>query len=571
MRSRLQRFCPLWLLGWLLVFVSGGRLGAVPFTYQGRLVDGNALANGNYELRFRLFDQLAAGNQVNSDVSQASVAVTNGLFTVQLDFGAGAFDGAGRWLELAARPAGSIEALSVFDPRQPVTAVPYALYALSGSGDASTLNTGTLPDARLGSTIARATQVLSVSNALSARLDQLSAALLAVSNQFQALLPPGLTVASTDPADSALVAQGLVRILTFEAPGWKNGTVSGAPSARIGHTAVWNGQAMLVWGGTVNGNPVASGEGYSPVLDQWTLLSTVNAPAARSGHTAVWTGSQMLVWGGFGSTYLGTGAAYSPAGLNWATLSPTDAPAGRDGHVAIWTGARMLVWGGRNADGLLADGAALDPVGNAWSALPGANAPEARRNATAVWAGDRLIIFGGEGGSGMLGNGAMLPFTGGVTAGAWQALASTAAPSARSGHSAIWTGTRMIVWGGKSGSTPLGDGAEFDPVNNVWTALPSDGAPAARFGQVTVWTGAEMLVFGGENGGGPLASGGAYNPATGRWRPLSGDGAPLARSEGAGVWSGTELLVFGGKASATPLAALQRLNPQPTWYLYRKP
>lgn len=579
MRSRFPQFCPLWLLGWLLVFGSGGRLGAVPFTYQGRLVDGNALANGNYELRFRLFDQLTAGNQVNGDVSQATVAVTNGLFTVQLDFGAGAFNGAGRWLELAARPAGSVEVLSVFDPRQPVTAVPYALYALSGSGDASTLNTGTLPDARLASTIARTSQVTSlsnsvtaISNSLSARLDQLSAALLTVSNQLQAVLPPGITVASMDPADAALTGQGLSRILAFEAPGWKNGTASGAPSARVGHSVIWTGQTLLVWGGTVaGGSASANGESYDPVADQWTMLSTVSAPMARSGHTAVWTGGQMLIWGGFGSTFLGTGAAYSPSNLTWSALSTTGAPDGRDGHSAIWTGARMLIWGGHNGDGLLADGAALDPVGGSWTALPTLNAPEARRKAGAVWAGDRLIIFGGESASGDLGTGAMLPFTGGVTPGAWQALSITGAPSGRSGHSAIWTGTSLLVWGGESGGTPLGDGAELDPVHNTWTTLPSAGAPTARFGQVTVWTGAEMLVFGGDGGAGSLASGAAYNPTTRQWRPLSGNGSPLARSEGAGVWTGNELLVFGGKSSATPLAALQRLNPQATWYLYRKP
>jgi N-acetylneuraminic acid mutarotase len=138
----------------------------------------------------------------------------------------------------------------------------------------------------------------------------------------------------------------------------------------------------------------------------------------------------------------------------------------------------------------------------------------------------------------------------------------------------VWTGTRLLVWGGKNGGTPLGDGAAYDPAGNTWTPLPTLGAPAARSGHVAVWTGTEMLVCGGENAGGPLATGGAYDPAPGRWRTLSDAGQPVARSGGAGVWSGTELLVFGGLASSSPsvpTASLQRLNPQPTWYLYRKP
>ena len=57
---------------------------ALPFTYQGRLVDGAALANGNYELRFRLFDSLTAGNQVGGNISLPSVAVTNGLWRLAI-------------------------------------------------------------------------------------------------------------------------------------------------------------------------------------------------------------------------------------------------------------------------------------------------------------------------------------------------------------------------------------------------------------------------------------------------------------------------------------------------------
>lgn len=566
---------------------------ALPFTYQGRLVDGGALANGNYELTFRVFDAGTAGTQAGADVLLPSVGVTNGLFTVALDFGNGIFTGASRWLELGARVAGSADAVAVMDPRQAITAVPYALYALGGSGDAGTLTSGTLPDARLSGNIARGADLLTLSNALTARLgatnaalqtqlnqlssrlDALTTSLLNVSNQFVATLPPGAVVASVQAGDAGLLGQGLSQIAKLEGPGWKDGSTAGAPGARVGHSGSWTGSRLLVWGGTVAGAPAATGGEYDPGANTWSPLSPLNAPAARSGHAAVWTGTRLLVWGGFGAGYLATGGAYAPASLTWTGLTPAGAPAGRDGQVAVWTGARLLIWGGRNADGLLADGAAYDPAGDAWSALPGVNAPSARRRATAVWAGDRLIVFGGEGAAGEVGTGAVLPLSGGVTpAAAWSDVAAFGAPSARVGHTAVWTGTRMLVWGGKSGGTPLGNGAAFDPVNNAWTALPATGAPAARSGHQAVWTGTELLIFGGENAGGPLATGGAYDPATGQWRPLSDVGSPAARSDGTGVWSGAELLVFGGLTSTTPsvpLAALQRLNPQPTWYLYRKP
>lgn len=567
-------------------------LTADAFTYQGRLVDGGALANGNYELTLRLFNAATAGTQVGSSVVLAPVGVTNGLFTVELDFGNSAFDGSARWLELSARTNGATAAPETLLPRQPIHAVPYAIRAFAGSGNASELTSGTVPDARLSGNIARGADLLTFSNSvvvrlsatnaalqaqldqLSARLDQLTTSLLNVSNQFVAELPPGVVVASLTGSDAGLLGQGLGQIAKLDAPGWRNGTALGSPGARHDHTGMWTGSRMLVWGGTVAGCPVATGGEYNPTTDNWITVVPADAPAARSGHTAVWTGDRMLVWGGFGASYLASGGAYSPAGLTWSALATTGAPAGRDGHAAVWTGARMVVWGGRNGDGLLADGSAYDVTAGTWTVLPSLNAPSARRFATAVWAGDRLIVFGGEGAAGAVGTGASLPLAGGVTPGDWTTLPALNAPSPRTGHTAVWTGTRMLVWGGQNGGAPLGDGAAYDPAGNTWTPLPTSGVPTARSGHVAVWTGKEMLISGGATAGGPVASGGAYDPATGQWRTLSDVGQPVARSGGVGVWSGSELLVFGGLTSSSPslpVASLQRLNPQPTWYLYRKP
>ena len=56
---------------------------------------------------------------------------------------------------------------------------------------------------------------------------------------------------------------------------------------------------MIVWGGGADGPTyLNTGARYSPSTDSWTATSTTNAPDARTGHTAVWTGSEMIVWGG---------------------------------------------------------------------------------------------------------------------------------------------------------------------------------------------------------------------------------------------------------------------------------
>ena len=229
-------------------------------------------------------------------------------------------------------------------------------------------------------------------------------------------------------------------------------------------------------------------------------------------------------------------------------------------------GRRMLIWGGRNSGGLLADGALYDPASNEWSALPLTGAPAARMGAVAEWTGSRLILWGGEGEAGPLNSGAQLTFDAGASPLEWRAFNLTDAPSGRSGHAAVWSGQKMLVWGGQlSGGELLGDGGAYDPINDRWEALPATGAPTARHNHNALWTGQELLVVGGETASGTAASGGAYNPATTQWRALSSAGNPQARSGAAAVWSGAELLTFGGSANGQAVGSLQRLNPQPAW------
>jgi hypothetical protein len=107
------------------------------FLYEGALTDGGGPAQGEYDIRFRLYDAAEAGNQSGSDVALAPVAVADGRFTVSLDFGAGAFDGGPRWLELAVRSNGVVTAHTVLSPRQRILPLPYAIHAGTASGVAS--------------------------------------------------------------------------------------------------------------------------------------------------------------------------------------------------------------------------------------------------------------------------------------------------------------------------------------------------------------------------------------------------------------------------------------------------
>jgi len=117
-----------------------------------------------------------------------------------------------------------------------------------------------------------------------------------------------------------------------------------APSGRGGHTAIWTGNLMVVWGG----NNLDTGGRYDPVADTWTPTSLVDAPSGRGGHTADWTGSVMVVWGGYNGSYLDTGGRYDSLTDTWTPTSTVGAPSARDDHTAIWTGSLMAVWGGYN-------------------------------------------------------------------------------------------------------------------------------------------------------------------------------------------------------------------------------
>lgn len=101
------------------------------FTYQGRLNDGVAPANGTYDLRFALYDAASAGAQNGLLVTNSATVVTNGLFAVTLDFG-NQFPGADRWLEIAVRPNGG-SGFSALTPRQALMSTPYAVQAANAT------------------------------------------------------------------------------------------------------------------------------------------------------------------------------------------------------------------------------------------------------------------------------------------------------------------------------------------------------------------------------------------------------------------------------------------------------
>jgi hypothetical protein len=131
----------------LLGHVSPGFAQGTAFTYQGRLTENGAPGNGSNDFTFTLYTAGSGGATVGTSNLVNDLFVTNGLFIATLDYGASAFDGSARWLQIAVRPGASVGAYTSLAPRQPITAAPYAIYA--GGVTASGIS-GTIAPANIG-------------------------------------------------------------------------------------------------------------------------------------------------------------------------------------------------------------------------------------------------------------------------------------------------------------------------------------------------------------------------------------------------------------------------------------
>src|SRR3970282_2119379 len=96
------------------------------------------------------------------------------------------------------------------------------------------------------------------------------------------------------------------------------------------------------------------------------------------------------------------------------------------------------------------------------------------------------------------------------------------------------------------GEECTGTGARYDPNADTWTPTTMAGAPIGRRAHTAVWTGSEMIVWGGERAGQRLNDCARYDPARGHWTPTSHNGGPEGRVEHTAIWTGDEMIVWGG-------------------------
>jgi N-acetylneuraminic acid mutarotase len=545
----------------VFLLVVGQRLQAqgTAFSYQGRLQSGSDFPSGSYDLRFSVWTDSTGGAQIGSSVTNAATSLTNGMFAVALDFGADVWDGSMRWLEIGVRTNGG-GLFTRLNPRQNISAAPYAIYA--GAVPATGIS-GTIP----GTNIASGT--------IAADMLAPGAAAANLAATGQSPVPSGAMVLSPIPNATNLTTAGYIRFGGQLDLAWQSGAGSLPPSPRGGHTAVWTGSKLIVWGGTGgSGIPLNTGGNYDSSLSRWTPVTTNNAPGRRDAHTAIWTGHEMVVWGGFDDRLCDSGGRYNPASDVWSPVTTNNGPALRRYHSAVWTGRDMIIWGGIGSDELfLNTGARYSPATDSWSPISTNGAPSGRFLHTAIWSGSEMIVWGGF-------LGLSVPFNDGArynpATDTWSPITMNHAPVGRYEHTAVWTGREMLIWGGRGNQTSTGfssDGARYNPVSDTWSDINNTGSPRARSGHTAVWTGSEMIVWAGTCGGSQpwLNTGGRYSPANDEWQAMTTSGAPDPRQGHTAVWSGSEMIIFGGYNNSGTFGEIYAYAPSRVMYLYLRP
>ena len=199
-------------------------------------------------------------------------------------------------------------------------------------------------------------------------------------------------------------------------------------------------------------NYLNTGGRYNPSTDTWTATSTTNAPSVEQSHSSLdWQRNDRL-GRTMAQAHCNTGGRYNPGTDSWTATSTTNAPAAPS-----------------TSHGSL-DRQRNDRLG--WTIT--ASYVEHRREILRATRTHRH---------------------------SWTANPCTDTATRPSGaryfHTAVWTGSEMIVWGGLLTCGYSNTGGRYNPGTDSWTATSTTNAPAARNSHTAVWTGSEMIVWGG--------------------------------------------------------------------------
>jgi len=279
------------------------------FTYQGRLNVSGQPANGIYNLTFALFDSSSAGNQVGVTLTNSATAVTNGLFTVTLDYG-GAFNGASRWLQIGVQT--NTEPFAILSPLQPITPTPYAIYS-ANAGNAATATTATT-----AGTAGSANSVSAANITGTISVAQLPAAVVTNTGSFTAgtinissniYLPAATATAGIIYSGGSTLISSYGSLNFFGGVGAGNLTTSGSQNTGVGQQALasltsgwWN---TAVGAYTLGANGSGMSGNYNSAFGFWSLThNTTGGHNTAVGHDSLLNNTTANYNTAFGDTAL---------------------------------------------------------------------------------------------------------------------------------------------------------------------------------------------------------------------------------------------------------------------------
>lgn len=290
--------------------------------------------------------------------------------------------------------------------------------------------------------------------------------------------------------------------------------------------------------------------GYS-ADSHWMGISTVNAPN-NSTDGAVWTGERMVVWGDSFKSL----KEYNPSNNHWRALPSYYAPRPGANYVSGYVDGKLICWGGL----LNSQGWVYDFEKEIWSEIENRYAPSQRQNAYAVSMGDKFFVWGGLKVEMLNGQAYSERMTDGgvfdVKSNQWVTIHASPDISPRYESSIVWTGSKVIIWGGyvekENGEMVITNtGIIFDPKTMTWTSLPMDGDPSPRHYHTALWTGTQMIIWGGENDPratySGLKDGGVFDFESFSWKSITAPQFSVGNRFQQAVWTGHLMLVWGGQ------------------------
>jgi hypothetical protein len=295
------------------------------FTYQGRLNNGTNPANGHYDFIFTVWNASSGGSEIGGTSTSLGVGVTNGLFTVTVDFGSGIFTGPTYWLQITVETNGVGPFVSL-SPRQQLTPTPYAIFA-EGANAAGL--TGTIPAGDLSGAYGGPITLNNAGNSFSgngAGLVNVNASLLgglAASSFWQTTGNAGTTpgvnfVGTTDNQPLDFESDG-VRGLELRYTSRSSGFPLFSSSAGVNVNGGYWGNTISnnIIGGTIAGGGDSFRSGITFFESPNIVSGDFGSVGGGYNNTA---GNSGTVPGGYNNT--ATGAASFAAGASASAINP---------------------------------------------------------------------------------------------------------------------------------------------------------------------------------------------------------------------------------------------------------